>query len=101
MTSKEFQAQYGRGATTDAPASGKASTKPKGTSPTNALTKAAIQLLQLRGFAAWRQNNAAVYDASFGGYRANSTKRGISDVLGYHLATARLAAVEVKVGKEA
>lgn len=90
MTAADYQAQYGRGATT-APAKG---------TPTNALTKAIIQLLQLHGFAAWRQNNAAVYDASFGGYRAGSTTRGISDVLGYCLRTGRIAAVEVKTGKD-
>lgn len=106
MTGKEYQAQYGRGATTtDAPASGQpstapASTKPKSTSQANALTKAALQLLQLRGFEMWRQNNAAVYDASFGGYRANSTKRGISDTLGFHRETGRIAAVEIKWGKD-
>lgn len=100
MTSAEYQAKYGRGATTDAPAPGKPSPKPKGTSPANALTKAIINLLQLRGWHAWRQNNAAVYDASFGGYRAGSVTRGISDVLAFHKATGRFGAVEVKVGSD-
>jgi hypothetical protein len=101
MTAKEYQAKYGQCATTqDAPASGKSSTKPTGTSPANALTKAAIQLLQLRGWHAWRQNNAAVYDASFGGYRKGSTTLGISDILCFHKLTGRLGAVEVKWGKD-
>ncbi|RZK11290.1 MAG: hypothetical protein EOO56_29130, partial [Hymenobacter sp.] len=51
-------------------------------------------------FHAWRQNNAAVYDASFGGYRKGSVTLGISDVLAFHKATSRFAAVEVKVGKD-
>jgi hypothetical protein len=102
MTSEEYRAYLAcRGQPTRvAPAIGKPSTKPKGQSPTNALTQAVIKLLHLRGFEAWRQNNAAVYDASFGGYRANSTKRGISDVLGYHRKTGRFAAVEIKIGSD-
>jgi len=100
VKAKEYQAQYGRGATTSAPAQGQPSTKPKSTSQANALTKAAIQLLQLRGWHAWRQNNAAVYDASFGGYRKGSTTLGISDVLAFHKATGRFGAVEIKWGKD-
>jgi hypothetical protein len=95
VTAKEYQDQFGRGATTSAPASG-----PKKPSRANELTKAAIQLLTLRGWYAWRQNNAAVYDASFGGYRAGSVTRGISDVLAYHLKTGRFGAVEIKVGRD-
>jgi hypothetical protein len=95
MTAAEYQAQYGRGATTkDAPATG---TQP---SPTNAFTKAVIELLQLHGWYAWRQNNGAVYDASFGGYRKGSVTLGISDVLAFHRATGRFGAVEIKTGKD-
>jgi hypothetical protein len=101
ISAKDFQAQYGRGATT-APATGTQPSRPKSDtpSPTNALTKAVIQLLQLRGWHAWRQNNGAVYDASFGGYRKGSATLGISDVLAFHKATARFGAVEIKIGKD-
>jgi hypothetical protein len=105
ISAKDFQAQYGRGATTtSAPASGKApakpSTKPKGPSPANALTAAVIELLQLRGFRAWRQNNGGVWDPTRQVFRANSSTPGISDVLAYHLKTGRFAAVEIKVGSD-
>ena len=93
MTAKDYQAQHGRGAPT-APA------KAKGTSPANALTKAVVQLLTLHGFHAWRQNNAAVYDPTRQVFRAGSSTRGISDVLGYCKRTSRMAAVEVKVGSD-
>jgi hypothetical protein len=95
VTTDEYKAYLSRGSG-GAPASG----KPKGTSRASALTKAIIQLLELRGWHAWRQNNAAVYDASFGGYRAGSVTPGISDVLAFHRATGRFGAVEVKIGKD-
>ncbi len=72
----------------------------KGQSPANALTAAVLQLLALRGFVAWRQGNHAVYDASFGGYRAGSATPGISDVLGYCRRTGRFCAVEIKIGRD-
>ena len=96
MTGKEFQNTYGRGQPTRvAPA--KAARKP---SPTNALTKAIIRLLHLHGFAAWRQNNAAIYDPTRQVFRAGSAVPGIADVLGYHRATGRFCAVEVKTGSD-
>jgi hypothetical protein len=109
VTAKEFQAHYGRGQPTQAaPAKGTPTTTgPSKPSPANELTKAAIQLLRLYGVHIWRQNNGAVYDASFGGYRAGSTTRGISDTIGYFKATGRcsraagrFAAVEIKVGRD-
>jgi hypothetical protein len=92
-------------ADTSTPAAGQSAatakkTREKRPSPTNALTKSIIMLLTLEGCAAWRQNNGAVYDASFGGYRAGSVTPGISDVLGYHKATGRFVAVEVKTGSD-
>ena len=100
MTAKNYQAQHGRGgrdASASSPAPAKA-TKPP--SAANALTKAIIQLLTLHGFHAWRQNNAAVYDPTRQVFRSGSSTRGISDVLGYHKRTSRMAAVEVKVGAD-
>lgn len=105
MTAKEYQRQYGRGRTpefcakSDA-ATAKAQPRPAGPSPTNRLTQAILSLLAFEGCQAWRQNNGAVYDASFGGYRANSVTPGISDILGFFLRTGHLVAVEVKVGKD-
>jgi len=94
VTAKDYQAQHGRGAPT-APAKAK-----KPPSAANALTKAVIQLLTLHGFHAWRQNNAAVFDPTRQVFRAGSSTRGISDVLGYHKRTARIAVVEIKIGSD-
>lgn len=66
----------------------------------NALTKAIVTMLTVYGCLAWRQNNGAVYDPTRQVFRARNTKKGISDVLGLELQTARFLAVEVKVGKD-
>lgn len=105
MTAKDYQAQYGRGGrdtstSSLAPAKAQPSPKPKPSSPTNSLTKAVIELLQLRGFRAWRQNNGGIWDPTRQVFRANSSTPGISDVLGYHRATGRFAAVEIKTGSD-
>ena len=75
-----------------------------GSSPTSALTRAALAVLHLNGFTAWRQNNAAVYDAKLkqgaGGYRAGSAKRGVSDIIGLFERGAVWCAVEVKIGSD-
>lgn len=67
---------------------------------TNKLTKAAIQLLTFRGFTVWRNNNVAVYDRNIGGFRRNSTKLGVSDIIGYQKKTGRAIYVEIKTGKD-
>ncbi len=41
-----------------------------------------------------------VYDAKIGKYRANSAKRGVSDIIGYQKATGKFIAVEIKKGKD-
>ncbi len=74
--------------------------KPKGPSPANALTAAVVELLTLLGCHCWRQNNGGVYDPTRQCFRANSSTPGISDVLGFHMATGRIVAVEVKVGAD-
>lgn len=108
MTAKDYQRQYGDGRTPafvaelDA-AAAKAAPKPRATrkpSPTNALTKAVMQLLALAGCNVWRQNNGAVYDPTRAVFRAGSATPGISDVLGYHRATGRFVAVEIKTGSD-
>ncbi|RSK50083.1 VRR-NUC domain-containing protein [Hymenobacter rigui] len=75
--------------------------KKRNTGPTNSLTTAIINWLQLQRCKAWRQNNAPVYDPARGCFRKGSTVDGISDVMGYHRPTGRVLAVEVKVGKDA
>lgn len=108
MTAKDYQRNYGGGRTPvfvaelDA-ATAKANPKPRAPrkpSPTNALTKAVVQLLTLAGCKAWRQNNGAVYDPTREVFRAGSATPGISDVLGYHRATGRFVAVEIKTGTD-
>ncbi|WP_426491090.1 VRR-NUC domain-containing protein [Hymenobacter sp. 102] len=74
--------------------------KTRNTSPTNSLTTAIIEWLQLQRCKAWRQNNAPVYDPARGCFRKGSTVEGISDVMGYHRPTGRVLAVEVKVGRD-
>lgn len=74
--------------------------KPASSSPASALTRAALAVLHLHGFTAWRQNNAAVFDVTKQVFRKGSAKRGISDIIGYHEATGLFAVVEVKVGRD-
>jgi len=50
--------------------------------PTNALTKAIIEYLMLRGHYVFRNNNAPIYDPTKRTFRANNTKKGIADILG-------------------
>jgi len=67
---------------------------------TNQITKNLLLVLNSIGFYAWRQNNAAVYDAKFGGFRSNSAKKGISDVIGFHKHSGKFIACEIKTGKD-
>lgn len=103
MTAAEYLAALKKpAASTSVPAAGQGSiTKPKKPStPTNALTKAILSLLRLEGCHVWRQNNAGVFDNTLQVWRAGSSTPGLSDVLGYHRATGRFVAVEVKVGAD-
>ncbi|MDE3250278.1 MAG: VRR-NUC domain-containing protein [Bacteroidota bacterium] len=70
------------------------------TTITNALTQQCIRMLHLAGVEAWRQNNGGVYDPKIKRFRKNSSTPGISDVIGFHRATGRFVACEVKVGKD-
>jgi len=72
--------------------------KPKLTA--NQLTKAALKYFNAKGYECWRQNNAAVYDAKRNSFRANSVKKGVSDIIGYHRRTGQFLAVEIKIGKD-
>jgi hypothetical protein len=67
---------------------------------TNALTKHTLRALDIAGYNVWRQNNGAVYDAKFEGYRRNSSTPGISDIIGYHKKTGTFIAAEIKAGKD-
>lgn len=74
--------------------------KPGGPSPTSQLTRAALAVLHLHGFTAWRQNNGAVYDQKRGAFRAGSAKKGVSDIIGFYEKTGHMVAVEIKTGKD-
>ena len=102
MTAAEYRASTTtKAAGTGNPAGGRRASQPKKTpTPTNSLTAAIIQLLTLEGCTAWRQNNGGVYDPTRGCFRAGSSTPGISDILGYHRATGRFLAIEVKTGKD-
>jgi hypothetical protein len=66
----------------------------------NALTKAAIHYFSAKGFECWRQNSAGLYDPTKKVFRSNSTKKGISDIIGFHKHTSQFLACEIKIGKD-
>jgi hypothetical protein len=67
---------------------------------TAGLTNATLRVLHLNGFEAWRNNNIPTFDAKRNIYRANTTKKGISDIIGFQRSTGRFLAVEIKNGKD-
>ena len=79
------------------PAKKKATPRP---STANTLTKQALRVLDLKGFYAWRQNSAGVYDVKKGVFRKNSATPGISDILGFHRKTGIIIACEIKAGND-
>ena len=87
-------------ATESPPAAVLPKARKKTSTGTGSLTKAALSLLVMYGFKVWRQNNGGVYDAKLECYRAGSSTPGISDIIGYHKATGRFAAVEIKSGAD-
>lgn len=66
----------------------------------NQATRQILDYLNMSGFYAWRQNNAAVYDEKKGVHRAGHTENGVADIIGIHKATGKMIAIEVKVGKD-
>lgn len=79
----------------------KLTTKVKPPQKANDLTKSAIELLTLRGFIVWRNNNGAVYDSKIQRFRKNpQTKLGVPDIVGYEKKTGRAIYVEIKVGAD-
>ena len=66
----------------------------------NALTNQCLLVLAAKGFYVWRQNNAAVFDATKKIYRSNSATKGIPDILGFNKTTGKFICVEIKVGKD-
>lgn len=68
---------------------------------TNALTKEALRILNLKGFRVWRQNNTGVWDEKIQSYRASENNlHGVSDIIGYHKRTGQFIACEIKAGKD-
>lgn len=98
-TLKEVQLKLGQKAEPGKPAQKfiPKNRKDGGDSPANRLTKKAIALFHAMGFFAWRQNNNAVWDAKLKIFRKNSTRRGVSDILGYNKKTAVILACEIKI----
>ena len=75
--------------------------KSKGVKQTaNALTKAALDTLSLFGFKSYRNNNAAVYDKKFDGYRKFTGLKGVPDICGFCRKTGAFVGVEIKAGKD-
>ncbi|MDF7810726.1 VRR-NUC domain-containing protein [Hymenobacter sp. YC55] len=82
----------------DAPKVAKPRTR--NTSATNSLTSAIRDMLTYEGCTIWRHNNAGVYDNQLQCYRANSSRKGLPDTLGFYRRTGHFVAVEVKYGKD-
>ena len=66
----------------------------------NNLTNYCLTMLSLNGFYVWRQNNVGVFDPTKKIYRANNTKRGVPDILGFHKKTGKFICVEIKAGND-
>lgn len=65
----------------------------------NGLTKCILDFVNLQeGAAAWRQSNAPVYDARFGGFRSGTVSKGVSDISAIREGIAWQ--IEVKVGRD-
>jgi len=67
---------------------------------TNNLTQQCIKILWAKGWQVWRNNNAGVYDPTKNVFRANSTVKGISDIIGFNKKNGRFIAVEIKTGRD-
>lgn len=67
---------------------------------TNDLTTQVVNHLNMLGFLAWRQNNAAIFDPTKKTFRSNSSKKGVADILAVEPQTGRFWAIEIKTGKD-
>jgi hypothetical protein len=66
------------------------------TQPEHKIKKAILQWLNFQGILALPIKNGATYDAKSGAYRANSSVKGIPDILGCVPYSGRMLAIEVK-----
>ena len=66
----------------------------------NALTESVLKYLNIKGFLAWRQNNGGIYDPTKKVFRANSSYRGVSDIIAIEPKTGRFWGIEIKIGKD-
>lgn len=66
----------------------------------NVLTQHALRILALKGYCVWRNNTVGIWDPTKKIYRKNSTKKGVSDIIGFHRHTGRFCAIEIKAGKD-
>jgi hypothetical protein len=67
----------------------------------NSLTNKIINHLSMIGFCVWRQNTIGVFDVKKQVFRKNkNTKKGVSDIIGFHKLTATFIAVEIKIGND-
>lgn len=55
-----------------------------------------VNFLNIKGLFCWSNKNGATYDPRTKAYRANSTLKGISDILGLTPKTGTFVAIEVK-----
>jgi hypothetical protein len=65
----------------------------------NGITRNIIRVVSLtKGAVAYRINNAAVFDAKAGAYRAGNIEKGLPDVIA--ILNGRFVGIEVKAGKD-
>lgn len=65
----------------------------------NKITANVIRVINLtHGAVAYRINNAAVYDAKAGTYRAGNIERGLTDIIAIY--KGRFVGIEIKAGKD-
>lgn len=67
-------------------------------SPTNALTSAIQEYIQLIGGDAFRINTTGLYDEKLGMFRNSGSTLGVADLVGIY--RGKFIAIEVKVGKD-
>lgn len=69
--------------------------------PTNSLTSACINYLNLNGFCVWRNNNGATYSVKQQTHiKLAHHKKGVPDIIGYHKKTGKAIWCEIKTGRD-
>jgi len=68
-------------------------------SESTVLTNKIIDVIYRSGAFSWRAESSGIFDRKMGGYRT-APKKGVSDILAILPPSGRIAAIEVKIGKD-